>query len=344
LRARLDEFTESNVKQRKAARAVAIAAQVAAAALAETDPVGLCDLPGFDPPGTRRKPGNRIKNFKEWIEKEPLEKWSLLHDTHGARYGEMTTNLAEVYNFVLRGSRSLPLTAIVESIFLNTVRYFRERREAAELNSMSNPNSPYCEKITKYMEKKMQKARAHEVVFVGNRERRFEVRVPTSKFGTGNQLRTHEVTIGNEAWPTCDCTCNKPRLLHLPCSHVLAACGQLQMNSISFVSEYYLKQSVINTWSGELTGFRATGNYNTIPDGGREYIPDPALMRTSTGRRQSRRIRNDMDESEAGGSTRQCFLCNEFGHWDTSCHNFGTGGARGRGRLGRARRGRGPGT
>ena len=169
------------------------------------------------------------------------------------------------------------------------------------------------------------------------------MRLPTDKFGCGNQLRTHEVKIGNEAWPTCECTCNKPKLLHLPCSHVLAACGQLGMDAISFVSPYYLKESVLSTWTGEMQGFRPLGNFNTVIPGQRRYIPDPGQMRTGRGRRQSKRIRNDMDESEAGGPTRQCFLCNQFGHRDTNCPTFGTGGATGRirGRGTRGRRGRG---
>jgi hypothetical protein len=68
----------------------------------------------------------------------------------------MTMNLAESYNFVLRGNRALPLTTIVEGIFYCTMKYFKERREEAELHNMTNPNMPYYEKIAKYMEKKIQ--------------------------------------------------------------------------------------------------------------------------------------------------------------------------------------------
>ena len=68
----------------------------------------------------------------------------------------------------------------------------------------------------------MEKARTHTCVAIENQERRFEVRLPTDKFGCGNELRTHEVKIGLEQQPTCECTCNKPKFLHLPCSHVLA--------------------------------------------------------------------------------------------------------------------------
>ena len=103
IRERLDLCTQRHVRDRKRARAAAVlahaeavAAQLATGPAAEEDePVGLCDLPRFDPPETRRRGGRTIKTFQQWIEHEPLERWSLLHDTHGARYGVMTTNLAE---------------------------------------------------------------------------------------------------------------------------------------------------------------------------------------------------------------------------------------------------------
>ena len=167
------------------------------------------------------------------------------------------------------------------------------------------------------------------------------MRLPTNKFGCGNELRTHEVKIGLEQWPTCECTCNKPKSLHLLCSHVLAACGQLGLDAISFVSPYYMKEAVLHTWTCEMQGFRAMGNFNTVVPSERQYIPDPSLLRTGVGRRQSKRIRNDMDESETGGPIRQCFLCNKYRHRDTRCPQFGTGGATATGNRGRGNRARG---
>jgi hypothetical protein len=79
----------------------------------------------------------------------------------------------------------------------------------------------------------------------------------------------------------CECTCNKPKLLHLPCSHVLAACRMLQLDPISFVARYYLKEVMLNTWNGEIWGFQAIGNFNTVNPDERQYIPDPSLVRTN---------------------------------------------------------------
>jgi len=157
----------------------------------------------------------------------------------------------------------------------------------------------------------MEKARSHTVMVVGNRELRFKVRLPTDKFGVGNPMRTHKVTITTEGRPACQCTCNKPKLLHLPCSHVLAVCGQLQMDYTPFVSDYYLKESVLNTWGGELLGFRVVDNFNTVNPAEMRYITHPNLFRTNIGRRNTRHIRNDMDEFEAGVPNRNvCYAMN----------------------------------
>jgi hypothetical protein len=74
LRGKLDEFTKDHVRHRLAARAALVAAHAAAVAQGtqvpeapEPDPIGLCDLPRFDPPNTRRRRGRRINFFAEWI-------------------------------------------------------------------------------------------------------------------------------------------------------------------------------------------------------------------------------------------------------------------------------------
>jgi len=241
--------------------------------------------------------------------------------------------------FVARHTWSLPLTSIVEGVLHATMTYFRDKRQAAFEHIQNIPNTPYCRKIKQYMDAKIEKARLHTVIPVGNAEWRFEVRLPATRFGAGNELKTHEVMIGNEAEPTCQCSCNKPRLLHLPCSHVLAVCSQLKIDPLTFVSFYYSKEAVLSTWTGEMTGFRVVGNFNKVNTAEREYVPNQTLMRVSRGRRKCRRIRNDMDESEAGGCTRLCLLYNEYGHREKKCPQY-VESARGRGNRGGPRGGR----
>ncbi|WVZ79577.1 hypothetical protein U9M48_027142 [Paspalum notatum var. saurae] len=67
------------------------------------------------------------KPFSQWIQDKTKEKWALLYDTNGRRYGIMTTNHAECYNMVMRSSRGLPLVGVVEFILYGRAKYFVER-------------------------------------------------------------------------------------------------------------------------------------------------------------------------------------------------------------------------
>jgi len=256
----------------------------------------------------------QIKCFTHWIEKESPDKWSLLHDTYGARYGIMTSNLAEVYNWVLRGSRGLPLVAIVESVLHGTTKWFQDRYTRAGLHIQNNPTTPYCAVVMAYMEEKSKKGQGHMARQAGNAQRRFEVTLRhRTGFGISVEERTQEVQFDGQSG--CTCTCNKPLLYHKSCSHVLAAAAKTKMEPRAFVSGYYMKEAVFNTWSGEFWGYRIVGNFTSVAVGHRVYIPSMNLLRaTKIGRRKTRRIRNDMDEGEAGGPTRQCLYCLNFGH------------------------------
>ncbi|KAL4384917.1 hypothetical protein GQ457_15G000550 [Hibiscus cannabinus] len=56
-----------------------------------------------------RRHGQHVFDFANDI---PRERWSQAYD-EGRRYGHMTTNLAEAINFVLKGTRHLPIARIV---------------------------------------------------------------------------------------------------------------------------------------------------------------------------------------------------------------------------------------
>jgi len=198
-------------------------------------PVSLQDV-GLDGPSTRRRPGRSIKTFSQWIEHEPKEKWSLLYDEGGSRYGIMTTNLAEVYNWVLRGVRGLPLVGIVEFFLYRTIKYFRDRYAVAA-KAMQDDRQVYGYKMTKYMEDAFIKARLHRVSEHGSADRRFEV-ICRDKGRLGGRRESHsqECVLRNDG---CVCSCRKPGLLHRPCTHVIAACIEAGgVDPRMFVSNY----------------------------------------------------------------------------------------------------------
>lgn len=136
----LEEHTRKHIVERNKRPLIPRAAQ----------PEHLIPLRELDPSHLTWRTLRDIGCFSYWIEAEPLEKWSSLHNTNDARYNIMTTNIAEVYNWVIRGFRSQPLVVIVECVLHGTIGYFRERHANAALYAV-NSQTPYCSKITAYM-------------------------------------------------------------------------------------------------------------------------------------------------------------------------------------------------
>jgi hypothetical protein len=56
---------------------------------------------------------------KAWLFEQLPEKskWALTFDEGGSRYGIMTTNISEVFNFVLKDIRFLPVSGTVDYTF-----------------------------------------------------------------------------------------------------------------------------------------------------------------------------------------------------------------------------------
>ena len=151
--------------------------------------------------------------------------------------------------------------------------------------------------VTKYMNEKIEKAQYHRVVSMGTKDQRFEV---LCKDRTGQGVRRQRVVQDCLITPEDKvfCRCKKPQLLHLPCSHVIAACSESGLNPRVFVSQYYRKETAVHTWGHEIYGIGSLGSFTT-PNISPMYIPNPDARR-GVGRRQTLRIRNGMDESEAG--------------------------------------------
>jgi hypothetical protein len=58
-------------------------------------------------------------------------KWALTFNEGGSQYGIMTTNISEVFNFILKGIRSLSVSDIVDYTFHKYNEYFKNRWEKA---------------------------------------------------------------------------------------------------------------------------------------------------------------------------------------------------------------------
>ena len=160
----------------------------------------------------------------------------------------MTSNLPEVYNWVIRGLRGLPLIAIIEGMLYGIIKYYQKCHAAAVLHS-TKVQTPYCNKMYKWLEKSITKSSQHIVLAMGTHDNRFQITV-RAKGGVGMEttLVTHEVNLGLHFNGWAECTCNKPKLLHVPCSHVLVLLVQVVVSSTGYVAPFYLKQNIEVTW------------------------------------------------------------------------------------------------
>jgi hypothetical protein len=122
---------------------------------------------------------------------------------------------------------------------------------------------------------------------------------------------------------TC-CSCMRPKLLHILCSYVRAACADIGHPVDIFVFHYFRKEIIASTWQYEIYGFRMVGAFTEAANPV-IYIPDPRTTQVKRGRRQTRRIRNDMDESELRTRIQRCIACNQSGHTYKRCPNNDVG-------------------
>ena len=122
----------------------------------------------------------------QWLEAIPFQSWALSHDG-GRRYRLMTTNISEVFNSVLKGACSLPVTALVQLTFFRLNGYFVARRELGA-NRLAS-----AEQFTLYVDAQIQgrvvKAGSMEIVFYNHVKGLFHVK---SRRGRTYRLNLHE--------------------------------------------------------------------------------------------------------------------------------------------------------
>jgi hypothetical protein len=265
------------------------------------EPVSLEDV-GLDAPNVRRRRERAVKTFNQWIQNEPKEKWSLLFDKECVRHGIMTTNFAEVYNAVLRGAKAQPLVGIIEFFLYRTMKYFLDRANAAHA-AMQDPQKVYSTWMTEYFKKQHKAALCHRAYPQPLRrdpddEVQWKYQISCQSKSNG-EITIQKTVIGNH---TCSCSCQKPLLLHYPCSHVIVAClAKKSLHWGRYVPKYFLKQTVLDTWNHTIEGYLHIGTFTQDPKDSVLYIPNPdPAMCQGVGRRKKKRIRNNMDEAEAG--------------------------------------------
>lgn len=153
----------------------------------------------------KRRKASEISKFSEWIEKEPKEKWALLFDKDGSRYNVMTTNLAELYNWVMPDTRALLFIGIVEFILHGTCKYFRDWLITAGPSMLDN-GLIYAHKVKEYIDEDIKKARNHLTMPHGTTKHLYDIQCrDKSRRGINCKRALQECVL--KADGTCSCSC-----------------------------------------------------------------------------------------------------------------------------------------
>jgi hypothetical protein len=151
-------------------------------------------------------------------------KWARAYDEGGTRYGQMTSNMAKCFNNVLKGVRALPVTAIVQYTFDKLNAYFLEYSVETDTHiagmNKRKKKYKYPPRVDKWLRFESRKADSQTTICFDNEEWIYQVNEPggTTSDGVQHGGRAFVVSLRN-----CECSCMRPSLLHLPCSHLKVA-------------------------------------------------------------------------------------------------------------------------
>ncbi|XP_015973725.1 uncharacterized protein LOC107496914 [Arachis duranensis] len=175
----------------------------------------------------------------EWIRGlEPPK--CLQHLDEGRRYGHMTTNLSECINSVLKGTRNLPVCAIVKSTYhrLNELFVLKGRQAQAQIAS--------GQVFSQFLQK----------AILANREGIPQMLVTSYDRNTTIFTVDEIAAIGvqsrfrvNLQYHRCDC--GFFQALHYPCAHALAACAYARLDGQQYVDLVYRVESVFRVYERE---------------------------------------------------------------------------------------------
>jgi hypothetical protein len=132
----------------------------------------------------------------------------------------MTTNILEVFNFVLKVIRALSVSEIMDYTFHKCNEYFINRWEKARQSMAKGEH--WGEPVRKHLLEQCEISTNEVAVLFDPARLVYEVK-SSIRTNVGSEIsggRIFRVEIDD----VVSCTCMTPTLLHLPCSHVITVC------------------------------------------------------------------------------------------------------------------------
>ena len=115
------------------------------------------------------------------------------------------------------------------------------------------------------------------------------------------------------------CDCGKYQALHLPCSHVVAACSSFHHNYTTLIPDVFKNENVYAIYNKAFKVVHDKSYWPPYEDP--ELCHNPDIRRLKKVRPNGTRIRTEMDEEveERTLTPRLCGLCRHPGHIGRNC-------------------------
>ncbi|XP_017636023.1 uncharacterized protein LOC108478111 [Gossypium arboreum] len=254
------------------------------------------DMAGSNPP------------LRQWLGSMEPWQWAQCFD-EGYRYGQMTTNLVEAINSVLRSTRHLPISAVFPATFyrLATLMPKMGLKQAKQLEV----GHVYVEKIRDAMKENAERARLMNTELYSRNLETFRVTEYIDR-RSGIPPRLYRVDLRNR-----QCECEMFQTLRYPCAHVVAACATYSLNTEQYIDDVYTLERTLRIWGNEFPVLRDVSTWEVQPPAF-EMLPDRSLRRRIKGRPTTTRIQNDMDIREQVDPKRYT-ICRIVGHSRSKC-------------------------
>jgi hypothetical protein len=173
-----------------------------------------------------RRTNKKGKQFLKWL-MDDKEKWALAYDKGGKRCGYKTSNMPEIFNSILRGVRSLPVTARVSFTFYRCNEWFVKRLVNTQMVQTYHSDYVVTPNIYLYTKRYEAHAQGMHATCFDIQARKYEVLEGrgTTSGGEHRGAKWFTMNLSENSY-----TCGVPQLIHVPCSCIIVMCNRLSRN------------------------------------------------------------------------------------------------------------------
>ncbi|KAL0533913.1 hypothetical protein IC582_028188 [Cucumis melo] len=223
-----------------------------------------------------------------------IARWSRVH-CPGRRYNMMTTNIAESMNSILKEPRDFSIASFLENVRALLQRWFWERREEGIKVTST---------LTKWAELVIQKKQEGALTMKVNP-------IDCYQFHVKDLDKEEVVNL-----QTKECTCKEFQAEQLPCSHVIAAARDRNINVYSLCANYYTNERLLAAYAEAVYPVGNQSDWKTSED----YVHMtvlPLKVVKRVGRPKKKRIPSVGEAPKL----HKCGRCKQIGHNRLTCTN-----------------------